>query len=132
VAHRFLSIRGGQAGETRQDHDQVFVGRYRRLLAFARRFVAGDRDLADDLLHDAYVQFVVSRPELTQIADLDAYLTTLIRNLQVSSLRRKANQHHVPVGIEEYDSAERALKTSGPHQQANSKIRRPTCEPGAA
>lgn len=118
VTHRFLSIAGGRANDTAENHEEIFVGRYRRLLALARRVAGGHQEVAEDLLHDAYVQFVISRPDLTQIADLDAYLSTLIRNLYVSSQRRKANQHHVHVGLEEYDSAERALERFGPHQRA--------------
>ncbi len=73
--------------------------------------------VAEDLLHDAYVQFVISRPDLTQIADLDAYLHVLVRNLYISTQRRKANQQPVHVGFEEYDSAERALERAGPYQR---------------
>jgi DNA-directed RNA polymerase specialized sigma24 family protein len=84
----------------RDDHEESFVSRYRQLLRAARRLTEGDAEAADDLLHDAFVQFVRARPELSGIEHLEGDLTTLLRNLHVSGLRRRANQAqaHVAVG----------------------------------
>ncbi len=100
----------------RQDHERAFVSRYRLLLRAARRLTEGDSEAADDLLHDAFVQFVGAQPDLGGIGHLDGYLTTLLRNLRVSRLRRRANQAGAQVAVEEYDSVDRALEQVDPHQ----------------
>ena len=92
------------------------MSRYRLLLRAARRLTEGDSEAADDLLHDAFVQFVGARPDLGSIGHLDGYLTTLLRNLRVSRLRRRANQAGAQVAVEEYDSVDRALEQVDPHQ----------------
>ncbi len=100
----------------RHDHERAFVSRYRQLLRAARRLTEGDSEAADDLLHDAFVQFVGAQPDLGGIEHLDGYLTTLLRNLRVSRLRRRANQARAQVAVEEYDSVDRALEQVDPHQ----------------
>ena len=38
-----------------------------------------DRQKAEDLVHDTFVQFVLSRPDLAAIDNLNAYLYTMLR-----------------------------------------------------
>ncbi|HLA12342.1 MAG TPA: hypothetical protein VJ023_17280 [Pyrinomonadaceae bacterium] len=44
-------------------HEDLFIERYQRLLAWSLKLTAHDRQLAEDLLHDAYVQFTLNRPD---------------------------------------------------------------------
>ena len=44
--------------------------------------------LAQDLVHDAYVQFVLARPDLLKIQNLDRYLYGMLRNLEISYSKR--------------------------------------------
>jgi RNA polymerase sigma factor (sigma-70 family) len=117
VVQRLLKAVSSLSANVPENHEALFVSRYRMLYTFARRLADGDSDAADDLLHDAYVQFLATRPALATIEQPDAYLIALLRNLRVSGLRRKANQHQLHVGIEEYDSAERALERASVHQR---------------
>lgn len=92
-------------------HADLFMERYNRLLASAMRLTGYDRQQAEDLLHDAYIQFTISRPELSHIRDLDAYLYITIRNLHLSEVRRATRSPLEPLPVLEFDSAE--LRLSG-------------------
>ena len=52
-------------------------------------FLTGDRDLAEDLLQDAFVRVGARMRHLAAVDDVDAYLRKTIVNLFRSSLRRK-------------------------------------------
>jgi DNA-directed RNA polymerase specialized sigma24 family protein len=56
------------------DHEELFLERYARLLDWARRLTAGGPLQAEELVHDAYVHFVLLRPDLSAIGNLDGYL----------------------------------------------------------
>jgi DNA-directed RNA polymerase specialized sigma24 family protein len=112
VTQRLLRLVKRDSSATATAHDAVFIARYTRLCAHARRLCGGDRSLADDLVQDAYVQFTTSQPDLAPIQDLDAYLATLVRNLHVSLLRRGAAHRFCDIAIHEFDSAASALAFS--------------------
>ncbi len=97
-------------------HAELFLERYETLLAVARRLVGGDRALAEDLLHDGYVQFVLSSPDLRGINELDAYLVGLLRNLHLARQRRQHREAHRELDSIDFDSAQIALRTAGPHR----------------
>lgn len=91
-------------------HAEVFMGRYEGLFQHALRLTDHDREKAEDLLHDAFVQFNVSKPDLSEIADADAYLYVVLRHLHLSKLRQAKRN---PIGsllVVEYDSAEIGLR----------------------
>lgn len=97
-------------------HAERFLERYETLLAVARRLVGFDRALAEDLLHDGYVQFVLSSPDLRAINELDAYLVGLLRNLHLARQRRQHRESHRELESIDFDSAQIALRTAGPHR----------------
>ncbi|MEQ1909395.1 MAG: sigma-70 family RNA polymerase sigma factor [Vicinamibacterales bacterium] len=111
---RPLSVIRRRPTDAAEDHEQLFVAHYRSLRAQARRLVGGDAASAEDLMQDAYIAFVVARPDLDGIANLGGYLATVVRNVHISRMRRKANQRVIHVPIEEYDSAELALGATRP------------------
>jgi len=69
-------------------HEELFLERYGRLRACALQLTENDREQAEDLVHDTYVQFTLARPDLNAIGNLNGYLYTMMRNLHVSQLRR--------------------------------------------
>jgi RNA polymerase sigma factor (sigma-70 family) len=91
-------------------HEEVFLARYRSLRASALRLTAGDRGAAEDLVHDAFVQFTLARPELGRVENLDGYLYQMLRNLHRSQLRRARRRGREAPAVVEYDSAEFALR----------------------
>jgi len=70
------------------DHRALFLGRYERLLSRARTLLGSRVDFAQDLVHEAFVQFITREPPLDAIDDLDAYLHGMVRYLHLSRVRR--------------------------------------------
>ncbi|HKR02592.1 MAG TPA: RNA polymerase sigma factor [Pyrinomonadaceae bacterium] len=97
---------------THEHHEEVFLARYTRLRAWALHLTENDRERAEDIVHDAYIQFTFARPELDAIANLDGYLYTMLRNLHLSQLRRSLRQPHRSLSIVDYDSAETGLRAA--------------------
>jgi DNA-directed RNA polymerase specialized sigma24 family protein len=85
------------------DRRAQFLQRYDQLLASARRVLGERRDQAQDLVHDAFVQFVLGQRPLDTIDNLDAYLQGMLRKLHLSRLRRAAR--HPLLSLADYDSA---------------------------
>lgn len=61
-------------------HDTLFVDSYDELRKWALQLPERDHELAADLLHDAYVQFTLARPDLESIGNPIGYLYVVTRN----------------------------------------------------
>src|SRR6266496_706838 len=97
--------------------EEQFIERYERLHAWALAVTSGNEDQADDLVHDAFIQFTLRRVELQTIENTDAYLKRMLRNMFVSRLRRTSNLLQLPESIADYDSAELGLRIIDPQTQ---------------
>jgi len=93
-------------------HEELFADRYQRLLVWSLQLTGNERDLAEDLLHDAYVQFTFTQPDLSAIKNLDGYFYGMLRNLHISHLRRETRNRWQQLSVVEYDSAEDGLRTT--------------------
>jgi RNA polymerase sigma factor (sigma-70 family) len=98
-------------------HEEVFAHRYDSLLKWAGQLTGGDGALAEDLVHDAYVQFVLARPDLHKIQSIDRYLYGMLRNLHISYMRRATRTKTSSLLAVEYDSADLSLKHAGQQDQ---------------
>ena len=98
-------------------HEEVFLARYIRLRSWALQLTENDRERAEDLVHDAYIQFTFTRPELNTISNLDGYLYTMLRNLNLSQVRRSLRQRQKSLSVVDYDSAEIGLRAADPREQ---------------
>src|ERR1051325_10742660 len=105
-------------------HEDLFMQRYPRLLIGARR-LTGEAGRAEDLVHNAFVQFTISRPDLESIQDLDGYLLIMLRNMNVSQARRAALTQTETLSATDYDSAEAGLQALD--AQAQLQIREQLC-----
>lgn len=85
--------------------EDVFIERYEKLLAWALHLAHQDREQAEDLVHDAFIQFTLTQLDLKDIHNLDGYLYRILRNVHVSQLRRSGQRHLQQLSIVEYDSA---------------------------
>lgn len=95
-------------------HEEVFLARYGPLRAWALRLTGGDAGRAEDLVHDAYVQFTFARPDLARVQNLDGYLYQMLRNLNISQMRRAGRRRGDEPAVFEYDSAEFVLRAADP------------------
>ena len=98
-------------------HDDLFIERYARLLKWSLRFTDNNRELAEDLVHDAFIQFTFTHPDLQGIHDLDNYLYGMLRNLHLSQVRRATRSRLQPLSIVEYESVETGLRAIDPRDQ---------------
>jgi RNA polymerase sigma factor (sigma-70 family) len=93
------------------NHEDLFLEQYDRLHTWALQLTDGDRELAEDLLHDLFIQLMLSRPAIDRIENLRGYLYTMLRNLHLAQQRRAIRNRLQQLSIIEYDSAETGLRT---------------------
>jgi RNA polymerase sigma factor (sigma-70 family) len=88
---------------------------------------ANDRALAEDLIHDLFIVFTLSQPDLSHIENLDSYLHTSLRNLHISHLRRATRGRFEQLSMVEYESARLSLQLTHhgrERTQAQDELRR--------
>jgi RNA polymerase sigma factor (sigma-70 family) len=94
------------------NHEEIFISLYARLHGWALQIARHDQALAEDLLHDAFIQFTSSQPELKKIANREAYLYGLIRNLHLSHLRKKLRREKQTPSIIDFETLRLGLKSA--------------------
>lgn len=97
--------------ESHPEPETLFIERYDRIFAWSLQLTDYDRDVAEDLLHDLFIQFVLNGPDPSSIENLDGYLYVTLRNLHLAQRRRSNRNRLVQLSIIEYDSAEIGLST---------------------
>src|SRR5262245_58453663 len=85
-------------------HEALFIERYERLLGWALHLTNHDQGQAIDAVHDAFIKFTNSRPDLHRIENLDAYLFGMLRNIHISKLRRVSRGRVLQLSLIEYES----------------------------
>src|SRR5262245_61056074 len=80
-------------------HEDVFLQRYEWLLNWSLQLTRNDVELAEDLVHDAFIQFTLARPDLAAIHNLEGYLYGMLRNMHLSKLRRGARMQSRTISI---------------------------------
>src|SRR5262245_12256182 len=80
------------AAARKQNHEEIFLERYNLLLKWATQLTKPDRELAKDLVHDAFIQFTVAAGDLITINNIDKYLFGVVRNTYLSHRRRNLRQ----------------------------------------
>lgn len=102
-------------------HERLFIERYTRLRQWALHLTASNGDQAEDLVHDAFIQFTLARPDLATIHNLDGYLYGMLRNLHVSQLRRLSRLGYRSLSMIDYDSIEIGLRATDPRDLIRSQ-----------
>lgn len=92
------------------NHRDVFLTRYGQILAWALKLTANSREQAEDLVQDAFVFLVNSKPDLSKVRNLDAYLYVLLRNLHRAQLQTVQRGATLSLDILEFDSVDAGLK----------------------
>lgn len=107
--------------KTAQSHEDLFIERYEWLLGWSLQLTGHNQEQAEDLLHDAFVQFTLSRPDLNAVQNLEGYLYSMLRNMHVSQIRRAVRTRNRMVSILDHDSAEMGLRAADPHTEYQSR-----------
>jgi RNA polymerase sigma factor (sigma-70 family) len=125
-----------RAATATSSHEDLFIQRYRWLLDWALRLTEHDRQQAEDLVHDAFVHFIISRPSLERIQqNIDGYLYTMLKNMHLSEVRRatRIRDAVTPISdfsLTDYDSVESGLRvleemtSAQVHAQIREQLRR--------
>lgn len=100
-----------QLGARQETHEDLFLQLYDELLSWAMYLTDRRRERAEDLVHDSFIQFTRTRPDLSSIKDIRSYLFRVIRNMHLSHLRRWLQSSYAPLSISDFDSAEAGLRT---------------------
>jgi RNA polymerase sigma factor (sigma-70 family) len=111
-------LRSPKIAFDKERYEEIFLARYGLLRAWAVQLTCYNREEAEDLVHDAFIQFTFARPDLDAIQNLDGYLYSLLRNLHLSQIRRKLRGPNHTLSIVDYDSVESGLvRAADPRQQ---------------
>ena len=93
------------AAQPDEKREQLFTERYADLLAWALRLTNQQRDAAEDLVQDCFVQWVLARTRLEEIENIEGYLRRMLRNMHVSRMSRSAQHvHESTLSVADYDS----------------------------
>jgi DNA-directed RNA polymerase specialized sigma24 family protein len=102
--------------------DQLLAGHYRQLLKWALVLTRGDSSKAEEIVQEFCLYITLTRPDLSNVTNLDGYLYTCLRHIYLSSLARASREALHFVSIEDFDSfafAVSANLSGDPLQQQN-------------
>ena len=106
------------APKREQKREELFTERYERLLAWALRLTNQDRPSAEDLVQDAFIQFVLGRTSLEEIENIDGYLRRMLRYMHLSRMSRSAEKVlDRTISITDYDSFDQSWRATEPAQR---------------
>src|SRR5882724_9147724 len=89
----------------RAKREELFTERYERLLVWALRLTNQHRPSAEDLVQDAFIQFVLGRTSLEEIENIDGYLRRMLRYMHLARMSRNAQLvNDRTLSIADYDS----------------------------
>jgi RNA polymerase sigma factor (sigma-70 family) len=93
------------AAQTESSREQLFTERYEALFAWALQLTHQQREAAEDLVQDAFVQFVLARTQLEEIENIDGYLRRVLRNMYISRVTRLSQRlHDTAFSIADFDT----------------------------
>jgi DNA-directed RNA polymerase specialized sigma24 family protein len=95
--------------EKRPDFEELFFSSYRRLMEWSLQLTGHDREDAEDLVQDLYVQFARAGFTLEEVENREAYLFSVLRNLHYAHLRRAGRSPIDDLTIVDFDTIARGL-----------------------
>jgi RNA polymerase sigma factor (sigma-70 family) len=106
---------------TAPTHEELFLRSYDRMFGWALQLTNRNREQAEDLVQDAFIEFTLSHADLNSIRNLDSYLHAVLRNMHMSRVRRATQYQHVSFSVANYDSAEISLRAGDLRDQLRVK-----------
>jgi DNA-directed RNA polymerase specialized sigma24 family protein len=88
-----------------KSRENLFLEHYSWLRECALNITHGQRERAEDLVHDVFLQFLDKDADITSIADVRGYLNGILRNLHLLQLRRAMRHPAQPLSLFDHDSA---------------------------
>ena len=100
--------------------EKIFLEHYRALMGSALQFTRGQRERAEDLVHDAFVQFQMKQVNVAAVDNIRSYLSGMLRNLYLLQVRRAARYPMQQLSLLDHDSADIGLRAQSPVDQLQS------------
>jgi DNA-directed RNA polymerase specialized sigma24 family protein len=94
---------------SQRSNEELFFDHYPQLLKWALQLAHLDRDDAEDLVQDFYLQITHINVVLAEVDAIEPYLFKILRNLHYSRLRRQGKHSQQELSIVDFDSLERGL-----------------------
>ncbi len=101
--------------------ESLLEDRYGSLRKWATQLTHGDAGAAQDIVHDLCLHFVVSRPDMSAVINVDGYLYTCLRHIYLSSIARAAREATQFVSVADFDSIHTVLNTLSGDNLADSQ-----------
>ena len=92
--------------------ERLFAEKYDWLLGCALRLVNGDQAVAEDLVQESFLQFVLAKMELKSTENIEPLLYTNLKFVHLAYLRRLQRYPSEPLSLAEYDFLELALRAN--------------------
>ena len=89
--------------------EQLLARYYRQLQRWGAILTRGDEGKAEDIVQEFCLYFTLTKPDLTDVANLDGYLYTCLRHIYLSGLARSSREALHFVSVAEFDSFEFAV-----------------------
>jgi RNA polymerase sigma factor (sigma-70 family) len=96
------------------DYEAIFLACYDQICGWARQLTKSNEAEAEDLVQDAFIDFIHSRPDLSAVRNLDGFLYTIVRNIHRSQLQKHLRRRDLLLTAVDYDSAELGLRAAAP------------------
>ena len=108
---------------------QLLATKYSQLQRWGAVLTGGDSGRAQELVQEFCLYFTLTKPNLTEVVNVDGYLYTCLRNIYLSSLARASREALHLVSIADYDSFDFAVSASQPSDplQRQNDLRRICC-----
>lgn len=87
----------------RDARDQLFISRYASIFKWALHLAKYDVQHAQDLVQDAYVHFTLPTSDPNEIRDVDAYIYSILKHLNASSMKTFLRYPMDPLSVIDYD-----------------------------
>src|ERR1700722_21024086 len=110
LGFKSLLPEGGPRRREDKAKEKVFLEHYSWLVECALGLTHGQRDNAEDLVHDVFVQFLAKDTGLASIGDIRWYLNGILRNLHLLQLRRATRHPLQQLSVFDHDSAAIGLR----------------------
>lgn len=109
--------------------EQVLEHYYDQFVEWAVLLARGDKNQAQDLVHDFCLHLAITQPDLSAIANLDGYLYKSLRHIYLSRLARSSREALQFLTVGDFDSIQLAF---APHRsidplQLQNDLRRICC-----
>lgn len=90
---------------------------YDQLRGWALKFTDRDQSLSEDLLHDTFIHFTLSRPDLGSIDNLEGFLYVVMRNLHLSQMRKATRTPFRAMSVVDFDTVDVGVWASDPRDR---------------